>query len=192
MKIAIKNMVRPENMLFVRMEMEKLAIPYKSLKMGSAELYYAPSQDLRIEFSKALSSYGLEIVYNDRSILIQDIKTAVKQYGDNPEIEMSIKLPKYIAEKIKHSFTYLNKIFLDETGIGIEKYFHSQKIERAIILLVHYNLTPNEISYQLNYKSVEEFINDFKSITSMTPDRYKQLRIKQNIFLKKRSQKIES
>jgi AraC-like DNA-binding protein len=191
MKIAIKNMDCPANMLFVRMEFEKLGIPYKSLEMGSAELYFTLEEDLRIKLSKALAFYGLEVVYNDKSIIVHDVKSAIKQYGNSPEIELKINLQKYISEKLKYSFSRLNKIFTEETGISIEGYFQSQKIERAIILLVHYNLTLNEITYQLNYKDVEELISNFKNITGMTPDRYKQLRTKQNNFVKRTGQRVE-
>jgi len=189
MKITIKNMNCPANILFVRMELERLSIPYKSLEMGSAELYYVPAQTIRKELSKALSTYGLKIVYNDRSIIIQDIKSAIFHYEDNTDIEKRIDLPSYVAEAVNYPFPELNKIFLNETGSSIEKYFQSKKIERAIILLMRYNLTLNEISIQLNYNNVEEFIQNFRIITGMMPDRYKQLRNKQNIFAKRIGQK---
>jgi AraC-like DNA-binding protein len=191
MKITIKNMICPANMLFVRMEMEKFGIPYKALKMGSAELYYAPSEDIRKEFSKALSAYGLEVIYNDKGLIIQDIKSALKLYKEIPSVEVKNNLTSYLTEKLNYSFSYLNKIFLNETGISIEKYFRSQKIERAIILLMHYNLSPYEISIQLNYDSEEELRNDFKNITGMMPESYKQLRTKQTSLLKKKNQWVE-
>ena len=53
-----------------------------------------------------------------------------------------------------------------------------KKIDRAIKLLMHYNLTPIEISYQLNYNSTEEFSYQFKSITGLTPDSFKQMQQK--------------
>ncbi len=39
----------------------------------------------------------------------------------------------------------------------------SKRIDRAIELLIHYNLTLIEVAYQLNYGSVEEFVNQFRN-----------------------------
>jgi AraC-like DNA-binding protein len=53
-----------------------------------------------------------------------------------------------------------------------------KKIDRAIKLLTHYNLTPIEIAYQLNYNSLEEFTLRFKSVTGLTPESYKRRKFK--------------
>ena len=50
-----------------------------------------------------------------------------------------------------------------------------KRIDRAIELLIHYNLTPIEIAYQLNYSSVEEFENQFRIWVGYSPEDFKQL-----------------
>ena len=40
----------------------------------------------------------------------------------------------------------------------------SKRIDRAIELLIHYNLTLIEVAYQLNYGSVEEFVNSLQGV----------------------------
>lgn len=51
----------------------------------------------------------------------------------------------------------------------------TKRIDKAIELLVHYNLTLLEIAYQLNYRSVEEFKNQFKNWVGHSPEDFKQL-----------------
>jgi AraC-like DNA-binding protein len=58
----------------------------------------------------------------------------------------------------------------------LKKLFSPRKrIDKAIELLVHYNLTPIEIAYQLNYESAEEFENQFRIRVGYSPENFKQL-----------------
>jgi AraC-like DNA-binding protein len=51
----------------------------------------------------------------------------------------------------------------------------SKRIDRAIELLFHYNLTVIEVAYQLDYGSVEEFENQFRDWVGYSPKDFKQL-----------------
>lgn len=51
----------------------------------------------------------------------------------------------------------------------------TKRIDKAIELMVHYNLTLLEIAYQLNYRSVDEFKNQFKNWVGLSPEDFKQL-----------------
>jgi len=51
----------------------------------------------------------------------------------------------------------------------------TKRIDRAIELLIHYNLTLIEVAYQLNYNSVEEFVNQFREWVGYSPEDFKQL-----------------
>jgi AraC-like DNA-binding protein len=51
----------------------------------------------------------------------------------------------------------------------------SKRIDRAIELLIHYNLTLIEVAYQLNYGSVDEFVNHFREWVGYSPEDFKQL-----------------
>ena len=51
----------------------------------------------------------------------------------------------------------------------------AKRIDKAIELLVHYNLTLLEIAYQLNYRSVDEFKNHFINWVGHSPEDFKQL-----------------
>lgn len=51
----------------------------------------------------------------------------------------------------------------------------TKRIDRAIELLIHYNLTMIEVAYQLNYGSVDEFENQFREWVGYSPEDFKQL-----------------
>jgi AraC-like DNA-binding protein len=51
----------------------------------------------------------------------------------------------------------------------------SKRIDRAIELLIHYNLTMIEVAYQLNYGSVDEFENQFRDWVGYSPEEFKEL-----------------
>ena len=51
----------------------------------------------------------------------------------------------------------------------------SKRIDRAIELLIHYNLTMIEVTYQLNYGSVDEFENQFRDWVGYSPVEFKEL-----------------
>lgn len=50
-----------------------------------------------------------------------------------------------------------------------------KRIDKAIELLIHYNLTLIEIAYQLNYRSVDEFKNQFRRWVGYSPEDFKQI-----------------
>jgi AraC-like DNA-binding protein len=51
----------------------------------------------------------------------------------------------------------------------------SKRIDRAIELLIYYNLTMLEVAYQLNYGSVEEFESQFRKWVGYSPEDFKEL-----------------
>jgi AraC-like DNA-binding protein len=50
-----------------------------------------------------------------------------------------------------------------------------KRIDRAIELLIHYNLTMIEVAYQLDYGSADEFEKQFKEWVGYSPEDFKQL-----------------
>ncbi|MCD7710241.1 MAG: AraC family transcriptional regulator [Porphyromonadaceae bacterium] len=78
-----------------------------------------------------------------------------------------------LAEKLNLSYSWFRKVFKDYTGYAPVKYFQWQKIKKAEELLMHTSHSVKEISYMLNYKSVEHFFSLFKKKTGFTPLEYR-------------------
>lgn len=134
----------------------------------------------------ALSKYGIEIIDNQKSMLIQKIKDIIVElvWSDNtmPNVTTSV----YIADKLNHSYGYLSSLFSEITFTSIENFIIIQKIERAKQMLASETLTLTEISYQLNYSSVAHLSNQFKKMTGITPSAF------QRIIKKRREKRINA
>ena len=67
----------------------------------------------------------------------------------------------------------LTKQFKKETGKTIVEYLNMIRVEKAKLLLVTTEKTVEETAYALGYNSPKYFFRVFKSITGMTPARFK-------------------
>ena len=131
----------------------------------------------------ALSAYGIEIIDNQKSILIQKIKDIIVELVWSDDV-LNVTTSVYIAEKLNHSYGYLSSLFSEITFTSIENYIIIQKIERAKQLLASESVTLTEISYLLNYSSVAHLSNQFKKMTGITPSAF------QRIIKKRREKRI--
>ena len=66
----------------------------------------------------------------------------------------------------------LQKIFKEQTGLGIIEYFSNLKIETAKELIRTNRLNFTQISEYLGYSSIHYFSRQFKKVTGMTPSEY--------------------
>ncbi len=63
-------------------------------------------------FTQSLGNYGIEIVENQKTVLIQKIKDAIVDIVFNEDTSISVKSSVYLSEKLKHSYGYLSNLFL--------------------------------------------------------------------------------
>lgn len=66
----------------------------------------------------------------------------------------------------------LQKIFQEQTSLGIIEYFSLMKIDAAKQMMRNKNLNFTQISEKLGYSSIHYFSRQFKKITNMTPSEY--------------------
>ncbi len=66
----------------------------------------------------------------------------------------------------------LQKIFQEQSGLGIIEYFSHMKIEAAKQMMRTDHLNFTQISEKLGYSSIHYFSRQFKKITGMTPSEY--------------------
>jgi AraC-like DNA-binding protein len=164
--------------MVVQEELIKLGIRYVSLDLGMAEIPEDITPSQRLQLKENLLHSGLELLDDNKSILIEKIKNVITQM-----IHYSDELPKvnysdYISEKLDYDYTYLSNIFSEVKGITIQQFIIIHKIERVKELLLYNELNLTEISYKLHYSSVAHLSNQFKKITGLSPSFYKQLKQK--------------
>ena len=173
MKLYVKNMVCIRCKMIVQQLLRKLDIYYLSIELGEVEIVENISPGRLLEFKELLSGYGLELLDNRKSILIEKIKKVIVElihYDDEP---LKINFSNHLSKKLNHDYTYLANLFSETEGINIEHYIIKHKIERVKELLAHNELSLTEISYNLHYSSVAHLSNQFKKVTGLTPSHFK-------------------
>ncbi|CAH8281688.1 helix-turn-helix protein [Mariniflexile fucanivorans] len=162
-------------------KLEELDIKYKILAFGEVELLERVPSETYETLNNALNEYGIEIVENQKSILVQKIKDAIIEMVFNEEATVNVKSSVYLSEKLEHSYGYLSNLFSEVTYTSIENFIIIQKIEYTKQLLLTTDLSLTEIAFKLNYSSVAHLSTQFKNATGITPSAF------QRIISKRRS-----
>ncbi|HEY0175077.1 MAG TPA: AraC family transcriptional regulator [Pedobacter sp.] len=168
MKLHIKNMVSNACKMIVKNELDTLGLQYDKIELGEVEMRNIPTQDEYRLLKTALIKFGLELMADKKAMLIERIKNTIINMVHYTEELPKVKNSDYISEKIEHDYTYLANVFSQETGMTIEHYIISHKIERAKELIRYNELNLTEISYLLNYSSVAHLSRQFKQVTGLT------------------------
>lgn len=171
-------MVSTRCKLIVKSVLDDMGIAYNTVDLGEVELKKALTDEERITIQKKLSQYGLELMLDERAILIQRIKNLVVEmvhYTDELPLE---KNSAYIASKLNHNYNYLAGLFSEATGTTLEHYIIQHKIERVKELLIYDELNLSEIAHKLHYSSVSHLSHQFKKVTGLTPTFFKKMKEK--------------
>jgi YesN/AraC family two-component response regulator len=160
-----------------------LGLHYTTVELGEADVIEDISPRQLEEIRAALLKFGLEIMDNKKSILIQKIKNIIIELVHYSEEPLAINLSLHLSQQLNHDYTYLANLFSEVQGITIEKFFISHKIERVKELLVYNELTLTEIADKLHYSSVAHLCTQFKKVTGLTPSHFKALKDKRRSML---------
>lgn len=167
---------------------EKLSafnLNFSVIGFGEIELLDTISDEKLQQISDVLSDYGIEIIENQKSILIQRIKDTITEMV-NSEEPLAVKSSIYLTEKLNFSYGYLSNLFSEVTYTSIENYIMIQKIEMAKNLILINQLTLTEIAFKLNYSSVAHLSTQFKKITGITPSSFQRIIVKRRLKLLKK------
>ncbi len=161
----------------VKEELDNLGIVDYSIKLGQVNLRNKITKEQRIIISDRLLKLGLKLLEDKKAVLIERIKNIVIEvihYSENERIKVNFS--HFLSTELKHDYNYLANLFSETTGITIEQFLISHKIERAKELLLYneYNLT--EIAMFLDYSSVSHLSNQFKKVTGLTPTYFRELK----------------
>ena len=178
LKLYIKNMVCIRCKMAVKTELEKLGLHHIMVDLGEVEVMENISKSKLHKLDLALRKSGLELMDDNKNILVERIKTIIIELIHYSDKQIKINLSIYLSEKLNHNYTYLSNLFSDVKGSTIEKFYLSQKIEKVKELLVYDELNLTEIAYKLHYSSVAHLSNQFKKMTGLTPSHFKNLKHK--------------
>jgi len=181
MKIFIKNMVCIRCKMVVKSELEKLGLHHMKVDLGEVEILEEPTQEQIVRLSRALNKTGLELLDDNRTVLVEKIKTTIIELIHYNDEQLKINLSDYLSNRLKHNYSYLSNLFSEVKGTTIEKFYLAHKIEKVKELLVYDELNLTEIAFKMHYSSVAHLSSQFKKITGLTPSHFKNLKHKRQI-----------
>ena len=184
-KIFIKNMVCIRCQMVVKAELDKLDLQYSDVKIGEANIIRNITPQKLEQLDIGLRKSGLELMDNNKSVLVEKIKNAIVELVHYSEEQIKVNLSDYLSDYLKYDYTYLANLFSEVKGTTIEKFYLAHKIERVKELIVYDQLNLTEIAYRMQYSSVAHLSNQFKKITGLTPSHFKDLKNKRRKALDK-------
>ena len=164
--------------MIVKNELTKMGLHYTKIEIGEADINGDISIKQQDKLKLALLHFGLELMDDKKSILIQKIKNIVVEMVHYSEAPLTINFSSFLSSKLHHNYTYLASLFSEVQGTTIEKFIIVHKIERVKELLVYNELNLTEIAELLHYSSVAYLSKQFKKTTGLTPSHFKKLKHK--------------
>ena len=95
----------------VKAELEKFGLHYIVVELGEAEIMEDLSK-YQIKLDSSLRKVGLEVMDDNRTILVEKIKTSIIELIHFNDKQLKINLSDYLSEKLNHNYTYLSNLFL--------------------------------------------------------------------------------
>ena len=176
MKLYIKYMVSLRCKLMVSEELKKVGLHSNAIDLGVVDIPEGITDEQRLRLRENLLRSGLELLDDNKSILIERIKNVITEMVHYTDELPGENYSDYISEKLNYDYTYLSNIFSEVKGITIQQFIILNKIERVKELLLYDELNLTEISYKLHYSSVAHLSNQFKKITGLTPSYFKKMK----------------
>lgn len=175
MKLFIKNMVCPRCIMSVEQILKDNKLEATYIHLGEIELLKKPGTKQLQQLAADLQKVGFELLDDQKTQLIEKIKTLLIQEVQNGDIEDHFSILKYLTKEIFKDYSSLSKLFSEVEGITIEQFFILQKIEKTKEWLVYNELSLSQIAINLGYSSSQHLSAQFKKLTGMTPTQFKSL-----------------
>ncbi|AFL82881.1 DNA-binding domain-containing protein, AraC-type [Belliella baltica DSM 15883] len=174
-ELQIKNMVCPRCIMAVENLLFDKHIAFEKVVLGKAILLQKPSEKQLEELEADLMRMGFEILQDKDVQRIEKIKASLHQVLQSGEIPSGFNLMDYIKSILNEDYSKLSHLFSSMEGITIEKFFIELKIDKVKEWLFYEEMNLSEISYKLDYSSVQHLSSQFKKVTGMTPSDYKKM-----------------
>lgn len=169
--------------MLVKAELKKLNLKHNIVELGEVEIMNDLSAETLGELKRNLLQSGLELMDDQRAILVEKIKNTIIELVHYTDEIPKISFSDYLSEKLNHNYSYLSNLFSEVKGTTIEHFIIIHKIERVKELIIYNELNLSEIAYKLHYSSVAHLSTQFKKVTGLTPSFFKSLKHKKRTVL---------
>ena len=155
--LTLKNMVSRSCIKLIELYFKSIdGIIIQHVFLGKVILLQDETKVNSKELIQHFIEIGFEVVEDEDIIITEKIKVAAIELivfaNNNNSI---IRNSDYISDRVQEPYDKISKVFSRITGITLEKYIILLKIEKAKDLVLEGKLTLSEISYQLDYSSVQ-------------------------------------
>ena len=178
MKLHIKNMVSLRCKMIVRAELDRMQLHATIVELGEVEIHEELTEAQEETLKASLLQFGLELLEDRKSILIEKIKNTVVEMIHFTDVPPTQNFSTHLSEKLGHNYNYLSNLFSEVKGTTIEHFIIAHKIERAKELLLYDKYTLTQIAEKLHYSNVAHLSNQFKKVTGLTPTFFKSMKNK--------------
>ena len=165
-KMAVKEVLRNMGLHFIVVD------------LGEVEIMEKITVEQRTQLSDGLLDWGLELMDDRRSVLIEKIKNVIIDMVHHSDEDIRVNFSHFLSEKLNHDYTYMANLFSEVQGTTIEQFIIAHKIERIKELIIYNEHTITEIAWKMNYSSVAHLSNQFKKMTGLSPSHFKKLKDK--------------
>ena len=156
-------------------KLNELDVKFRILGFGEVEILQKLTNEQEQNLHILFKDYGIDVIENEKIILVQKMKDAIREIVFSTDEALNIKTSVYLAEKLGHSYGYLSNLFSEITYTSIENFIILQKIEYAKQLILTTDLSLTEIAFNLNYSSVAHLSTQFKNTTGITPSTFQRI-----------------
>ena len=164
--------------MVVKTELKNLGLHFIVVDLGEVEIMEKITDEQRNLLQIALLESGLELMDDNRAILIEKIKKVIIEMVHHSNGIIKTNFSDYLSEKMDYDYTYLANLFSEVQGTTIEQFIISHKVERIKELIIYGELNISEIAWKMNYCTVSHLSNQFKKVTGLSPYHFKQLKNK--------------
>lgn len=171
----VKYMVCLRCKMVVKQVLKDMGLHFVIVDLGVIEILEDIDADQRELLRVNIKKSGLELMEDEQSILVENIKVVIIEMIHYSEDTIKFNYSDYISEKLGYNYTYLANVFSEVKGITIQHFIILHKIERAKELILYDELSLKEIAFKLKYNSLSHLSKQFKKITGLTCSFYKEL-----------------
>lgn len=172
--IHIKNMISKSCIKIIQLELENAGVKVESINLGQAHIIHDPDKISFNEIDKILNDNGFGIILDREQQIVEEIKKVVIELIHHlNNVDSIVRKSEYLVERMNMGYQTLSKLFSKHEKTTLEKYIIYNKIERVKELIISNEYTLSEISFMMDYNSVQYLSNQFKKITGVSVTDYK-------------------
>ena len=160
-------------MRVINEDLEEIGVHVVEILLGKITVSYNEKIVTYDSIIQILESDGFPVVVDKEQILVEQIKTTIRElilFSLNNTVTRNSD---YLIDKLGYSYQHLSSVFSKYESTTLEKFIISLKIEKVKELIEYGELSLSEIAYMLGYSSVQYLSTQFKNTTSLSVTDYK-------------------